>query len=179
MSDIMIDLETMGKNKNAPITQIGAVAFDREHGTILRRLHLFVALQSSVDHGAKMDVSTVLWWMEQSEEARAGFKMPALPLPNALLELSRWMTLCGDVDERNVWGNGATFDNVILLSAYQTCGLFVPWEFWGDRCYRTLKAENSDVPFVRVGVFHHAADDAESQARHVIAIDAARRGVPQ
>lgn len=179
MSDVMIDLETMGKNTNAPITQIGAVEFSRDHGAILRRLHLFVDLQSSVDCGATMDASTVLWWLEQSDAARAGFKVPNTTLPDALLQLSAWMASCGDIADRNVWGNGATFDNVILQSAYVQCDLPVPWEFWGDRCYRTLRAENPDVPFERIGVHHNAVDDAESQARHVIAIDAARRGTPR
>jgi exodeoxyribonuclease VIII len=37
-----------------------------------------------------------------------------------------------------MFGNGASFDNVILGEAYKRCGLKVPWNFWNDRCLRTL-----------------------------------------
>jgi exodeoxyribonuclease VIII len=45
------------------------------------------------------------------------------------------------------------------------------WEFWKDRCYRTIKNCYPDVPFDRRGTHHNALDDARSQALHLIAIN--------
>mgnify|MGYP006408929027 CR=1 FL=1 len=66
---IMIDLETMGTRPDAPIISIGAVAFDANGP--LDSFYAGVNLGSSVNSGAKIDASTVLWWMQQSDEARA------------------------------------------------------------------------------------------------------------
>jgi len=43
--------------------------------------------------------------------------------------------------------------------------------FWNDRCYRTMKAQHRDVDFVRLGTFHNALHDAESQAEHLLAME--------
>jgi exodeoxyribonuclease VIII len=45
-----------------------------------------------------------------------------------------------------------------------------PWRHWNDRCYRTVKSLYPDVKLERVGTHHNAVDDAESQARHLIAM---------
>ena len=66
--------------------------------------------------------------------------------------------------------NGAAFDNVILASAYRRNGTRQPWQFLNDRCYRTMKAQYPAVKMQRNGTHHNAVDDAESQARHLIAM---------
>jgi hypothetical protein len=65
----MIDLETMGNKPNAPIVSIGAVFFDPSTGE-LGGFYRVVSLKSSVDGGAIPDPETIMWWMQQSEEAR-------------------------------------------------------------------------------------------------------------
>ena len=67
-----------------------------------------------------------------------------------------------------MWGNGATFDNVILANAYRGAGLPVPWKFWNDKCYRTIKGFFPQIKLQRIGTHHNAQDDAESQAWHLI-----------
>jgi hypothetical protein len=69
-----------------------------------------------------------------------------------------------------IWGNGSTFDNVILRSAFAAAGLEYPVRFWADQCYRTKKNEFPTVPLVREGTHHKALDDAISQAKHLQAI---------
>jgi hypothetical protein len=86
-------------------------------------------------------------------------------LGNALIHFAEWMR--GEV---NVWGNGAAFGNVILRSAYAACGLLPPWEFWNDRCYRTLKNLRPDIKLERSGTHHNALDDAITQAEHAVVI---------
>jgi inhibitor of KinA sporulation pathway (predicted exonuclease) len=172
MIDIMIDLETMGNGPNAAIIAIGAVEFDPIEQTIGDRFHVHVDLQSAVDTGGVMDPSTVIWWMQQSEQARNIFKgTEPWHIAEALQLFSQWMGNRGiNKDKLLVWGCGSDFDNVILAAAYRRLNMKTPWSFWNNRCYRTLKAMNPHIKMQRTGTHHNAVDDAESQARHLIEI---------
>jgi hypothetical protein len=67
----MVDLETMGNTKEAAITAIGACAYDSKSGNMIEEaFYKVVKLENSVKEGLKMDASTVIWWMNQSEEAK-------------------------------------------------------------------------------------------------------------
>ena len=69
-----------------------------------------------------------------------------------------------------VWGNGASFDNVILSQMYRRHQIAQPWKWWNDRCYRTTLAGHPPVNLDFVGTKHNALDDAMHQARTLIAI---------
>ncbi|HAR45569.1 MAG TPA: 3'-5' exoribonuclease [Nitrospiraceae bacterium] len=170
MLDIMLDLETMGNGPQAAIIAIGAVEFDIPTQAIGERFYQVVDLASSIESGGVMDASTVLWWMRQSDEARSAFDRESARLPLALVWFSKWLSLTGPKEDLRVWGNGAAFDNVVLSSAYRRLGLEQPWSYKGDRCYRTIKSLHPDIPVEPIGTAHNAADDAESQARHLIKI---------
>ena len=167
MNEVMVDLETLGNGPNSVIIAIGAVKFDLSSGKLGEEFHMLVDPESCVSHGLQMDTSTVLWWMQQSADARKVFsETNKLPLPSVLHELSAFM----DNDEIKVWGNGASFDNVILANAYTKCEIERPWKFWNDRCYRTVKALYPHIKMTRLGTHHNALDDAKSQALHLIKI---------
>lgn len=172
MVEIMLDLETMGQGPRAAITQIGAVAFNTGTRSIVGRFQRNVDLESSVRCGGEMDASTVLWWLRQSDEAREAYKGATCHIRNALQDFREFIAPYEPVEREGlpVWGNGASFDNVILRGAYERIEMQTPWKFWQDRCYRTVKAMNNAVPFERVGVHHLAVDDAESQALHLMKI---------
>lgn len=162
---IMLDLETMGTAGDSAIIAIGAVAFDSL--SIIGRFYTNVNLQSCIDLGMKVDGSTVIWWMGQSDQARSIFSDKSPHLNESLTEFTNWFN---SVNGDEVWGNGASFDNVILSTAYNKAGLAQPWKFWNDRCYRTVKNMNPSIKLNRVGTYHNAVDDAESQALHLIDI---------
>ncbi len=50
-----------------------------------------------------------------------------------------------------------------------------PWNFWNNRCYRTLKNLHPKIELVRTGVHHHALADAKTQALHLLEI--LKRGI--
>ena len=200
MKDIMIDLETMGKGATAAIVAIGACYFDPQTGNIGEKFYANVDLQSALDVGLTVDGSTVMWWLEQSSEARASLAVPdALPIGAALSEFSAWVRAAHDFrlddddddaplynaqllraavdpDDVCVWGNGAAFDNAKLSHAYTACHLEQPWKHWGDRCYRTVKASHPDIAVERIGTHHNALDDAITQALHMSEIYRRGRG---
>jgi len=162
---VMLDLETMGNNPNAPIVAIGACRFD-EGGVSDDTFYRTVSLASAVEAGAEMDADTVIWWMQQSADARGEIVAADGDALDVLCDFTQWLKSDG-LD--GLWGNGASFDNVILAQTYRRFGQPLPWPFWLDRCYRTMKSF-SEVKMVRDGTHHNALDDAVSQARHLIEI---------
>jgi exodeoxyribonuclease VIII len=50
------------------------------------------------------------------------------------------------------------------------------WEFWKDKCYRTVKGMYPDVKMERSGTHHNALDDAFYQTLHLIAINEVSNG---
>lgn len=170
MNDLMLDLETMGSGPNAAIVAVGAVMFDIEAGVIGERFYQVVDLKSAVRLGGEMDPGTVLWWLKQSDAARGAFAAEGAHIAEVLAGFERFISWNSTPERVRIWGNGALFDNVILASAYRNADLMLPWRFWNDRCYRTVKALYPDIKPDRVGTHHNAVDDAETQARHLIAM---------
>lgn len=167
-SNVMLDLEAMGNGPNAAIVAIGAIAFDIESGELGPAYYNRVSLESAVEGGGVMDTSTVTWWLQQGDEARQEIARPGgMHINEALQSFATWLAESTEPDVA-VWGNGASFDNVILRGAYQRAMRAVPWKWWNDRCYRTIKAQHRDVPFERLGTHHNALSDATSQAMHLI-----------
>lgn len=166
-SHVMLDLETFGTGKDAVIVSIGACAFNLLTGKIGDKFYTNVSPQSCVDVGMKMDASTVTWWLGQSEQARMALLSNQIPLKDALTKLNSFIALQG---KPCVWGNGATFDNVIIESAYKLSGMQRPWSCSRDRCYRTLNNQYPDIKLARKGVHHNALDDAVHQAKHALKI---------
>ncbi|HCQ7057974.1 TPA: 3'-5' exoribonuclease [Klebsiella oxytoca] len=176
---VMVDLETMGKKNNAPIVAIGAVVFDPVTCSIGESFYKVVCLESSVNWGAVIDPSTVIWWLKQSSEARSAIvNDDAIPLQDALLQFREFVSdnVAGGSKKAQVWGNGASFDNSILRSSYDCIAEDYPWEYWNDRDVRTMvelgQAISFDpkttIPFE--GSRHNALADAIHQARYVSAI---------
>ncbi|MEG9300753.1 3'-5' exoribonuclease [Klebsiella pneumoniae] len=176
---VMVDLETMGKKHNAPIVAIGAVVFDPATGSIGESFYKVVCLESSVNWGAVIDPSTVIWWLKQSSEARSAIvNDDAIPLLDALLQFREFVSdnVAGGSKKAQVWGNGASFDNSILRSSYDCIAEDYPWEYWNNRDVRTMvelgHAINYEpqkaIPFE--GERHNALADAIHQARYVSAI---------
>lgn len=179
MPDIMVDLETLSVNPNAAIISIGAVAFDPqdEPGTTGEAFFRAVKMESvekfQVDT-LKRHVSptTVAWWMDQTTEAqRASFANPdAVDTVSMLNDFAEYL-IRNSVS--GLWGNGASFDNVILANLYEAAsrynyGMATPWHFTKDRCYRTMKnLPDVPTPTGRLGTFHNPLDDARTQAVHL------------
>ena len=165
-TDMMIDLETLGTSENAMIVSIGACLFD--FNGIVARHYSVIDIERPTVGKYDIDLGTVKWWMKQNDEARAVFNSPVGGLSDALIELRQFAHSFGaTTKDLKVWGNGASFDNVILRNAYDKEGIASPWKYWNDRCYRTLKNMFRHVPCQREGTPHNALDDAVTQAQHL------------
>ena len=163
MNNIMLDLETMGNSPGSAIIAIGAVRFDSTG--IDESFYEIVDLKSSVDAGLSMDPDTVIWWMGQSDQARTQFRVGGQSLIECLESFAKFVG-----EDAWMWGNGASFDNAVLANAYRALSMPLPWAYWNDRCYRTMKSLYPSVTMNRTGTYHCAIDDAKSQAEHLIRI---------
>ncbi|EFJ2234373.1 exonuclease [Escherichia coli] len=173
---LMIDLETMGTNANAPIVVIGAVFFDPQTGEIGPVFYIVISLTDAMNTGAVPDGGTIEWWLKQSSEARDAILTDQVKLKDALSRFREFINEYSDEKFVQVWGNGATFDNAILRRSYERQGIPCPWRYHNDRDVRTIvelgKTIDFDartvIPFE--GVRHNALDDARHQAKYVSAI---------
>lgn len=163
MNNIMLDIETMGNTPNSAIVAIGAVRFSSRG--ISDSFQVTISLKSSLDAGLEVDASTVMWWMKQSEDARFALSLDTIRLSSALISFSKWIG-----DNVIMWGNGSAFDNVILANSYRKLNYEVPWKFWNDRCYRTVKNMFPNTKIIRMGTHHNALHDAQTQAGHLLNI---------
>ncbi|HDC4717770.1 TPA: 3'-5' exoribonuclease [Escherichia coli] len=170
---LMIDLETMGKNPDAPIISIGAIFFDPQTGDMGPEFSKTIDLDTA---GGVIDRDVIKWWLKQSREAQSAIMTDEIPLDDALLQLREFIDENSGEFFVQVWGNGANFDNVILRRSYERQGIPCPWRYCNDRDVRTIvelgKAidfdARTDIPFE--GERHNALDDARYQAKYVSAI---------
>lgn len=175
-ANVMVDLETLGLVPGCAIVSIGAVWFGEVAGVGQTGLYATVSRESNKIAGLHEDEATLAWWDRQSHQARQVLfdadRALAMPLPAALLWLNSFIAKAGP--DVCVWGNGVDFDNAILAAAFRACGLTPGWNFWNNRCYRTLKNLHPDIELKREGVHHNALDDARTQAEHAVRILRAR-----
>ncbi|HDS4313769.1 TPA: 3'-5' exoribonuclease [Escherichia coli] len=170
---LMIDLETMGKNPDAPIISIGAIFFDPQTGDVGPEFSKTIDLETA---GGVIDRDTIKWWLKQSREAQSAIMTDEIPLDDALLQLREFIDENSGEFFVQVWGNGANFDNTILRRSYERQGITCPWRYYNDRDVRTIvelgKAIDFDartaIPFE--GERHNALDDARYQAKYVSVI---------
>ncbi|HBD3280074.1 TPA: 3'-5' exoribonuclease [Escherichia coli] len=170
---LMIDLETMGKNPDAPIISIGAIFFDPQTGDMGPEFSKTIDLETA---GGVIDRDTIKWCLKQSREAQSAIMTDEIPLDDALLQLREFIDENSGEFFVQVWGNGANFDNTILRRSYERQGIPCPWRYYNDRDVRTIvelgKAIDFDartaIPFE--GERHNALDDARYQAKYVSVI---------
>jgi hypothetical protein len=69
-----------------------------------------------------------------------------------------------------VWGNAASFDLKILEKAYKLMQIEVPWKYYNEMCYRTLKNLYPEIKIMCNPHKHEALQDAIYQAEHAVRI---------
>ncbi|EAA5574375.1 exonuclease, partial [Escherichia coli] len=85
---MMIDLETMGKNPDAPLISIGAIFFDPQTGDMGPEFSKTIDMDTA---GGVIDRGTIKWWLKQSREAQSAILTDEIPLDDALLQLREFI----------------------------------------------------------------------------------------
>ena len=96
MTNIMLDLETLGTKSDSVILSIGAAAFNED--SIINEFYTTINVQSCVEKGLKMYPDTVCWWANQSDAAKKGiFESRSLsqpPFQTFRSGLGQWRQIC-------------------------------------------------------------------------------------
>lgn len=162
MRDLMLDIETLGVTPGCVVLSIGAV--ECNNGKIVKEFHQHINVESAYNAGLQIEPRTVMWWLEQDKAAQEKLlenKGDALEeVLKDFIKAFNWRNL-------RVWANGASFDFPILKAAFEAVGLRMPWEFWNEMDFRTIKnlVEKKTFDTLRVypEVAHDALDDARAQ----------------
>ncbi|EMK8412007.1 3'-5' exoribonuclease, partial [Shigella flexneri] len=141
---LMIDLETMGKNPDAPIISIGAIFFDPQTGDMGPEFSKTIDLETA---GGVIDRDVIKRWLKQSREAQSAIMTDEIPLDDALLQLREFIDENSGEFFVQVWGNGANFDNTILRRSYERQGIPCPWRYYNDRDVRTIVELGKAIDF--------------------------------
>lgn len=172
-SHVMLDLETLGTRPGCSILSIGAVEFNFASGKLGAEFYEVVNRKSCAAKGLVEDPKTVEWWNGRSAEARkilAEVETATNGLGGALTKFTGWLQQFGKRDLM-VWGCGADFDQPIIAACFDVVSMPLPWMFYNNRCYRTLRGiGNMKGEPPRHGTYHHALDDAKTQAINAITI---------
>jgi len=179
VTDLMIDIETLGTGPDSVVCSVGAVAMDMDKLQVLG-IHGHWALDwnSQIRAGRKIDPDTVAWWMQQHDLARQALVSPnarQAHTPVILREISEFFAR---VKPAGVWANGADFDCVLIQSLYRSFEQPAPFNFRQHRCYRTVRALCPYVQSRPMGnkVAHNALHDALYQADQLMDYLASLRG---
>ena len=172
-SDIVVDLECLRTkdDRMAPILSIGAVAFNINEQDSLddliadptRQFYTIPNLQDQFDVGLLPDASTILWWMnDTSAQARQVFKESEKGSTHPLYAFQNFANWIKSHDATRLWGNGNTFDNMILRNAFNKYKVEMPIRWTCDMDMRTLKFAAGGMQTFSAprGVAHNALDDA-------------------
>jgi len=178
MKDVMVDLETLGNKPGCIILSIGAVFFDPLTGELGDTHYRVIRTAGQTELGLHEDEDTMKWWAAQAPAARQVLQEAQnskFTLEESLVEFTDFVAKPG-LGTVQVWGNGADFDNAILTVGYMATQRNIPWKFWNNRCFRTLKALCPELKMEKSLLAHNALNDAIMQAEHACKVFKALRG---
>lgn len=165
-SDVSLDIETLGTQPGAMITQIGVALFNRTGSPETHTASWNLALEPQQALGFTVEVATLQWWLRQSAEARDSWANAPTTLPSdALRELSTLIQ--HRCIKPTLWANSPSFDFVMLAPFWRRAKIEQPWKFYMEADVRTLKLVAPAVPKRTPALAHNAASDAEAQALYV------------
>lgn len=159
-SRVMVDIETLGTKPGHAILSVGAVRFDS--GGLGDEFYRSVSLESCQDAGLEIDANTLEWWLGQ-DDAVTGVLTGGDELTEVLEDFAAFY---GTSEE--IWAFSPSFDCDILAEAYEAVGIVPPWNYYEERCCRTLAALPIWPDVDQDGDKHDALDDAKYQARQTV-----------
>ena len=167
MTDVMLDLETLGLKNNAVVLSFAAVGFQlyEEKPEIQKRQTWILNLRSQFAKGRTTSDTTLSWWGNQTKAARAHWELGTpMSVELALQQLGDFFPMN---QEHIVWANGIVFDIGIIESLYHDFDVPVPWGYRAPRDMRTLCRALSDSrvrpPSAKEVIAHHPEDDCVHQ----------------
>lgn len=134
MNHIMIDLETLGLQPNAVITQISAIAFDLHPLIFGQSFNRYINIQSHLDDGAIIEGEALLFTVKNNTQSI--LSEDRQNIRNALTEF------IGFVNSQRplyIWAKSPQFDCIKLEWWFNKYKVSPPWTYDMLRDVRTLQ----------------------------------------
>lgn len=162
MSDVMLDIETLGFQQNCVVLTLGAVKFDPySDDEPSQPLYFRINVDEQTELGRVIDESTMTWWamqpLEVFEEAMS--EDDRISMDEATNQLNKYL-----VGVNKIWAQGPLFDICIMENFYKMIGKPVPWQYYNIRDSRTLFDLGDDSAKKTNKSAHNALADAFAQA---------------
>jgi len=171
MKHVMLDIETAGKDDNALIVSLGAVEFDPFANELGKTFSVYFDPLDVEAKGGKINMSTILWWMEQDQDVMRRQFFGSEGLKRGLVRFSKWYK---DLEIDRAWACGITFDITITKNAFKSVGVSPPWKYNEPRDMRwfhdlQIGSYQSEVTelYTANATAHDALADAKTQAQVV------------
>lgn len=152
--DILTDIETLGREKECPIIQIAALAFD-EYG-IVGKFDCKTTLED--ERVVSVNIETLKWWLSTNPKQLSDILTynPQTPINNIgtsccgncfcteellLKAFSDWvknLSTYPNQEDVYLWGNGILFDNKLLKDSMEKHNIEYPIHYRNNRDLRTL-----------------------------------------
>lgn len=145
--DCMVDSETLSTGPDSVVLSFAAVKFVHsivsEDGSfyeigndnIISTFYAVLDIESQLGI-REISESTLLWWMDQGEEARQkAFTRERLDITDRLVQFNDWVT---GHEINCFWANSPSFDMIILDSLAKDFQCKTPWGYRNVRDQRTL-----------------------------------------
>lgn len=184
---LMLDIESLDLGPRPVITQIALVPYDLEEDELLDKKSFveYLPIQPQLDMATPRTISasTIVWWMQQSDEARARFENN---LGDDMFDL-QWVAKNFADSFRRITANGTIpytlcakgpqFDVVAVETLLGELGVDVPWdsnqEYEWVEDLRTLlrhhRINAHDVPVPEGFIKHVAYWDCRAQIDQYLA----------
>ena len=138
MRHLMCDIETLDTASTGVILSLALVAFDPSTGATETLLHTNMEPSYQIINGRTVSKDTVLWWLQQSPNARKNAFAPDVVMdPAHVAAQVKHAVRAHD----HLWANDPDFDYAFLrdfIAPYDD-GEF-KWPFWKHRSVRTIRA---------------------------------------
>ena len=159
MKDIMLDLETLGREAKCVVTQLGACYFDRYTGKLGKEFISNISMGSCFDVGLNIDSETLNWWLDRKD--LISWLDEPLELKKVLENFSLFYKI-GDL----IWSHNS-FDIPILKACYIACDLEIPFHYRDTRDLRTIvDIGKIDLSKYKCLNNHNALDDCFFQIKY-------------
>lgn len=165
MINAMIDIETIGVGKNAPLFEVGVVLFDidDEAGREVAFGHWHVDIMDVMWRtGRCPQQETLNWWRTQQYD-------PTVVDDRVTLSdcLGGLANIYAKHDVDRTWANSPSFDLIILEGHFEVFGDETPWTYREELDFRTLRWAAKRKGWVQPEAepTHNALEDCRLQVK--------------
>lgn len=163
--NVVVDLETASFRPDGAIIAIGAVIAGNPDSKFFQT----ISLANCTAIGRHVDMEVMQWWQTQPEHLWARMFGGTHTLKDVLVEFNNWLKqVCPDPEYLRIWGNGAMFDNTLLVESANAVQVDMHWNYRSHMCYKTIRTlyRKTFDAWLKANPFEGTPHDPVADARH-------------